>query len=144
MQAIIFILVYSKCCLGVKKYFLWGGEELAGPTLIHACFSRCFQWVKNTCYFRSEICNMFLCKCFNVVIVVVSHLIRSLFFFYCASLSRCIFYILHRTYGAIMRNFGQFRRGMRLGELAQFSVPLPKQILLNLSGPLQRECFSPN
>ena len=51
-----------------------------------------FQWVKNTCYFRSEICKTFLCKCFNAVIVVVSHLIRSLIFC-CASLT--LLYLLY-------------------------------------------------
>ena len=27
----------------VKKYFSWGGGGLAGPTLIHACFSSMFS-----------------------------------------------------------------------------------------------------
>ena len=85
----------------------------------------CFQWVKNTCHFRSEICKMFLCKCFNVI-VAVSHFIRSLIFFVVRVLACCIFINTYATYGA----FTLFR--WVLGKLAQISVSLWKQIPLNL------------
>lgn len=101
-----------------------------GWTNSHPCLFlivACFQWMKNTCYFRLEICEMFLCKCFNAVTVVVSRLIRSLNFFFIVSLGLLyFFYILNAAYGAIMRNFTLLRWGMAAGGVGSDFSPTAK------------------